>query len=60
MLGLGSELGSIDKGKRANLVLAQGDIFEPSTRIVSVFIDGRPVSMETSQTRNYEIYRPRQ
>ena len=60
MLGLGSELGSIDKGKRANLVLAQGDIFEPSTRVVSVFIDGRPVSMETSQTRNYEIYRPRQ
>lgn len=59
MLGLDSELGSIDKGKRANLVLAEGDIFEPSTRIVHVFIDGRDLSLDTVQTRNYEKYRPR-
>ena len=59
MLGLASELGSIDKGKRANLVLAAGDIFEPSTRILHVFIDGREMSLDTIQTRNYEKYRPR-
>ena len=57
LLGLASELGSIEKGKRANLVLAEGDLLEPSTKIRGVWIDGRPVSIETIQTRNYEKYR---
>ena len=58
-LGLHDQLGSVEKGKRANLVLADGDIFEPKTRIRRVFIDGRSVGLETIQTRLYEKYRPR-
>jgi hypothetical protein len=57
LLGLAQELGSLETGKRANLVLAEGDILEPSTRIRRVFIDGKDVSLETIQTRNYEKFR---
>jgi len=35
-------LGSIEKGKIANLVLTKGDIFDSNTRIDTVFVDGKP------------------
>jgi hypothetical protein len=39
-LGLEERLGSITKGKDANLVFWSGDPFEPSSRIVAVMLDG--------------------
>jgi imidazolonepropionase-like amidohydrolase len=39
--GLSDRLGSIDKGKIANLVVTKGDIFENSTRIEMVIVDGK-------------------
>lgn len=38
--GVADRLGSIEPGKIANLVLADGDLFSDSTRIRMVFIDG--------------------
>jgi imidazolonepropionase-like amidohydrolase len=38
--GVADRLGSIERGKIANLVLADGDLFNDSTRIRMVFIDG--------------------
>lgn len=41
ILGLNEQLGSIEKGKIANLVLTTGDIFDRNTLVKHVFIDGR-------------------
>lgn len=38
--GAADRLGSIERGKIANLVLADGDLFNDSTRVRMVFIDG--------------------
>lgn len=41
IFGVAEQLGSIEKGKIANLVLATGDIFNKETRIKNVFVDGK-------------------
>jgi imidazolonepropionase-like amidohydrolase len=38
--GIADRLGSIEKGKIANLVVARGELFEDRTRIEMVFVDG--------------------
>lgn len=59
ILGVGKQLGSIEGGKRANLVIADGDILQASTRIKALFIDGRPLEPSSKHTRLYERYRER-
>jgi hypothetical protein len=39
--GLSDRLGSIDKGKIANIVISKGDIFDEKSSIEYVFIDGK-------------------
>jgi hypothetical protein len=39
--GIADRLGSIDKGKMANLIVTRGDLFEDATRIEMVFIEGK-------------------
>ncbi|MBI4484231.1 MAG: amidohydrolase family protein [Acidobacteria bacterium] len=49
ILGVDSQLGSIEPGKIANLVLTTGDLFDEKTKIRYVFVDGRryePVDVE--------------
>ena len=41
--GAAERLGSLEKGKMANVVVTDGDLFEDRTAIKYVFIDGRPV-----------------
>jgi imidazolonepropionase-like amidohydrolase len=45
-LGLGERLGSLEKGKDANLVLWDGDPFEPSTRVQAVMLEGKFVKKD--------------
>src|SRR5262245_28062805 len=61
MLGVADKLGSIDTGKIADLVVANGDPLEITTTVEQVYINGKPVSMETRQTRLFHKYdqRPR-
>jgi len=40
IFGVADRLGSIEKGKIANLVVADGDLFEEKTKIKMVFVDG--------------------
>ena len=35
----------------ANLVVTDGDLFEERTRVVRIFVEGRPVAVEGSQSR---------
>jgi Amidohydrolase family len=41
MYGIADRLGSIEKGKIANLVVTRGEIFDDRTRIEMVFVDGK-------------------
>jgi imidazolonepropionase-like amidohydrolase len=44
--GAADRLGSLDKGKIANVIVTDGDLFEERTKIVHAFIDGRKVNAE--------------
>ena len=39
--GVADRVGSIDKGKIANLVVTRGDIFDDRTKVELIFVDGR-------------------
>jgi hypothetical protein len=41
IFGVADRLGSIENGKIANLVIADGDLFDEKTKIKYVFVDGR-------------------
>jgi hypothetical protein len=45
ILGVENQLGSIETGKIANLTVTRGDLFDRNSRVVHVFIDGRPVDL---------------
>lgn len=44
--GVADRLGSIEKGKIANLVVTDGDLFDEKTIIKHVYVDGRPVALD--------------
>jgi imidazolonepropionase-like amidohydrolase len=44
--GADSRLGSLEKGKIANVIVADGDLFEERTRVRHVFIDGVKVDID--------------
>jgi imidazolonepropionase-like amidohydrolase len=61
IFGLGSRLGSLEEGKIADVIVADGDPLEVTTKVTMVFIGGKQVSLETRQKQLYEKYtnRPR-
>ena len=46
ILGVQDQLGSIEADKIANLTVTRGDLFDRTTRVTHVFIDGRPVDIK--------------
>ena len=44
--GASDRVGSIERGKIANVIVTDGDLFEEKTRIRHVFVDGREVVLE--------------
>jgi imidazolonepropionase-like amidohydrolase len=44
--GADSRLGSLERGKIANVVVTDGDLFEDRTRVRHVFVDGRLVDID--------------
>jgi imidazolonepropionase-like amidohydrolase len=56
ILGVADQVGSIETGRRANLVLTNGDMLQASTQVLGVFIDGRPLEPTSKQTRLFERY----
>jgi imidazolonepropionase-like amidohydrolase len=57
ILGVGADLGSLEKGKRATLMVTTGDPLEMTTRIRMAFIDGREIDLSNKQTKLAEKYR---
>ena len=56
MFGFGDRLGSLDVGKMANVVVANGDPLDVRTDVKQVYIQGVPVPMENRQTRLRDEY----
>lgn len=59
ILGVADQLGSLEVGKRANLVITAGDLLQPTTPVLSLFIDGKPVSTANRQTDLRDKYQRR-
>ncbi|MGA2201723.1 MAG: amidohydrolase family protein [Terriglobales bacterium] len=54
--GVGDQLGSLDAGKTANVVVANGDPLDVKTDVKQVFIGGRAVPMTDRQTQLRDEY----
>lgn len=59
IFGVGDELGSIDTGKIANLIVTDGDPLDVRTNVSAIFIKGRNVPLDDRHTRLYEKWRKR-
>lgn len=59
MLGLDGELGTVEPGKMANLIVTNGDPLEIRTELRYLFIKGQLTSMENKHHQLYEEYRKR-
>ena len=59
ILGLEKDLGSIEPGKSASLMVTDGDPLEIRTQVLRVFIDGKPVDLMNKHRRLYERYEAR-
>lgn len=58
--GHASDIGSVEKGKVADLMVTTGDPLEISTQVKYVFIKGKEIPLVNKQTRLYEKYMSRQ
>jgi imidazolonepropionase-like amidohydrolase len=56
MFGFGDQLGSLDVGKTANVVVANGDPLDVRTDVKQVYIQGAPVPMVSRQTQLRDEY----
>jgi len=54
--GVADKLGSLDVGKTANIVVANGDPLDLKTDVKEVFIEGREIPMTSRQTRLRDQY----
>lgn len=49
IFGVSEQLGSIEKGKIANLILTSGELFDRNTRVRHVFVDGKRFDVRTPE-----------
>lgn len=59
IFGIDDKVGSLEKGKIANIVLTDGDILEMRTNIKHVFIDGKEMDLSSVYTELLDRYRNR-
>ena len=59
IFGVASSLGSIEAGKSATLIIANGDILDHRTSVTNVIIDGRETSLDNKHQRLYDKYKTR-
>ncbi|HEX8835367.1 MAG TPA: amidohydrolase family protein [Candidatus Acidoferrum sp.] len=56
ILGLGSQIGTLEQGKAANLIVTNGDPLELTSEVKYLFIKGQPTSTENKHQLLYEKY----
>jgi imidazolonepropionase-like amidohydrolase len=57
--GLGDELGTLEPGKLANVIVTSGDPLELQTQVKYLFIKGQLTSLDNRHSAFYEQYRKR-
>lgn len=60
IFGLEDQIGSLEKGKIANLFVTDGDPFEPKTQIKHLFISGYNVPLDSRHIRLYHEFLERE
>jgi imidazolonepropionase-like amidohydrolase len=58
--GAGDQIGSLEKGKLADLMVVDGDPMDVRTEIRRLFIKGKEITLSNKQIRLYERYMSRQ
>lgn len=56
IFGMGGEVGTLEPGKRADVVVWDGDPLELTSAPTAVWIDGQPASLENRQTKLRDRY----
>lgn len=56
IFGVADQYGSIEVGKRANVLVSTGDPFETRTQLLHVFIDGYRIPMSNRHIRLYQEF----
>lgn len=59
IMGVGDQLGSIEVGKMANVVVTDGDILDPRTNIKYMFIGGRLIPLTSRHTELFDSFKDR-
>lgn len=59
IFGIADQLGTLEVGKMANVVVVDGDLLEARTTTKYLFIDGRPVPLDSRHTMLYETHKDR-
>lgn len=59
ILGIDDKVGSLESGKRANLVITAGHLLQAATEVKYLFVGGKPLAPESRHTRLYAKYRQR-
>ena len=59
IMNVADRLGSIEKGKMANLVITDGDMLEVRTHVRYLFIDGRQVPLTSRHTQLNDAFKDR-
>jgi cytosine/adenosine deaminase-related metal-dependent hydrolase len=59
ILGVADQVGSLETGKRANVVVTAGHLLQPTTPVVALFVGGEPVRAESRHSQLYAKFRRR-
>lgn len=59
IFGVADKVGSLEAGKRADIIVTDGDPLEIVTHVKRLFIGGEDISLETNQTLLYEKFSKR-
>jgi imidazolonepropionase-like amidohydrolase len=59
VLGVADRMGSLEAGKLANVIVTDGDPLEVTTSLHYLFIDGKPLPLQSRHTELYNRYRQR-
>ncbi|HSB10307.1 MAG TPA: amidohydrolase family protein [Blastocatellia bacterium] len=59
IFGVADKIGSVEKGKIANLIVTDGDPLEIRTQIRHVFINGHAIALTSRHTELYEKFKAR-
>jgi len=59
ILNVADQVGTLEPGRRATLIVTDGDILDLRTHVTAAYLDGRPLDLTDKQKKLWERYRGR-